>query len=238
MAVCPSTARCRPSRRSRRRRRGAVPRAVRLPVPDVLDADRARVAGRRVDHRLVAARAAHRRPHQAPRREDARAHPPRHERHWAPIIAKAAGNTYDGVTTGRATSASATWTRPSRRRRAPPSTVSRSLRSSSTTSAEPTSLDRSRSRASSPSIVAGGTHASLLVPVEGREGKSAASVADPCARSRHGTRRVCWSRTTRRARRGRRRSRWSPSRRWTARVWSSPSATTVSRSRRRSRSTR
>src|SRR5690606_14562271 len=30
-----------------------------------------------------------------------------------------------------------------------------------------------------PSIVAGGTHASLLVPVEGREGKSAASVADP-----------------------------------------------------------
>lgn len=30
-----------------------------------------------------------------------------------------------------------------------------------------------------PSIVAGGTHASLLVPVEGREGKQAASAADP-----------------------------------------------------------
>src|SRR5690606_31255832 len=30
-----------------------------------------------------------------------------------------------------------------------------------------------------PSLVAGGTHASLLIPVEGREGKQAASVGDP-----------------------------------------------------------
>lgn len=30
-----------------------------------------------------------------------------------------------------------------------------------------------------PSLVAGGTHASLLIPVEGREGKQAASAADP-----------------------------------------------------------
>ena len=42
--------------------------------------------------------------------------------------------------------------------------------------------DESRSRPVSkalPSLVAGGNHASLLIPVEGREGKSAASVADP-----------------------------------------------------------
>jgi DNA (cytosine-5)-methyltransferase 1 len=42
--------------------------------------------------------------------------------------------------------------------------------------------DESRSRPVSevlPSIVAGGTHASLLIPVEGRDGKSAASTADP-----------------------------------------------------------
>lgn len=42
--------------------------------------------------------------------------------------------------------------------------------------------DESRSRPASevlPAIVAGGTHASLLVPVEGREGKSAALASDP-----------------------------------------------------------
>jgi DNA (cytosine-5)-methyltransferase 1 len=42
--------------------------------------------------------------------------------------------------------------------------------------------DESRSRPASevlPSIVAGGTHASLLVPVEGRDGKSAALASDP-----------------------------------------------------------
>lgn len=100
------------------------------------------------------------------------------ERHWGPIIAKAAGNTYDGITTG-----------------------SNYLRVSEVGAPLPVQMgsaehglavpplvvnlvsgaDESRSRPVSqvlPSIVAGGTHASLLVPVEGREGKQAASVAD------------------------------------------------------------
>lgn len=101
------------------------------------------------------------------------------ERHWAPIIAKAAGNTYDGITTG-----------------------SNYLRVNGidepmpvqTGSAEHgvavppllvnlvSGADDARSKPVSevlPSIVAGGTHASLLIPVEGREGKAAASVLDP-----------------------------------------------------------
>lgn len=101
------------------------------------------------------------------------------ERYWAPLVVKAAGNTYDGITTG-----------------------SNYLRVSETTSPLPvqtgsaehgvavpplvvnlvSGADGSRSRPASdvlPSIVAGGTHASLLVPVEGREGKSAASAVDP-----------------------------------------------------------
>lgn len=50
------------------------------------------------------------------------------ERHWAPIIAKAAGNTYDGVTTGSTTSASRRRASPCRSRRERPSTASRSRR--------------------------------------------------------------------------------------------------------------
>lgn len=100
------------------------------------------------------------------------------ERYWSPFVAKAAGNTYDGVTTG-----------------------SDYLRISDVEDPLPVQLgsaehgialplivnnlsgaDESRSRPVTdplPGLVAGGNHASLLVPVEGREGKSAASSADP-----------------------------------------------------------
>lgn len=102
------------------------------------------------------------------------------ERHWKPLIAKAAGNTYDGVTTG------SNYLRVNGIDEPMPvqtGTAEHGL-------AVPGPLlvnnlsgnDESRSRPISdplPSIVAGGNHASLLIPVEGREGKSAASVADP-----------------------------------------------------------
>lgn len=102
------------------------------------------------------------------------------ERYWRPLVVKAAGNTYDGVTTG-----------------------SNYLRVSGADEPLPVHLgtaehgvavpgpllvnnlsgnDESRSRPVTdvlPSLVAGGNHASLLIPVEGREGKSAASAADP-----------------------------------------------------------
>ncbi|MDF2576178.1 MAG: methyltransferase, partial [Agromyces sp.] len=101
------------------------------------------------------------------------------ERHWRPFVAAAAGNTYDGVTTG------------SQYLRAWP--VDQTLPLQTGTAEHGLAVpplvvnlvsgaDESRSRPVSevlPSIVAGGTHASLLIPVEGREGKFAASVADP-----------------------------------------------------------
>ncbi|WEK60531.1 MAG: DNA cytosine methyltransferase [Candidatus Microbacterium colombiense] len=129
------------------------------------------------------------------------------ERHWAPIIAKAAGNTYDGVTTGsnylRVSGLDApmpaqmgtaehglaipplvmTNNHANRARR-----VNEELPTVTTATNHAlivnhvSGADASRSLPVSrelPSIVAGGTHASLLIPVEGREGKSAASVADP-----------------------------------------------------------
>lgn len=129
------------------------------------------------------------------------------ERHWGPIVAKAAGNTYDGVTTGsdylRVSSIDAplpvqlgstehglavpplvmTNNHANRAR-----TVGESLPTMTTATTHGlimnivSGADDSRVRPVSevlPSIVAGGTHASLLVPVEGREGKSAASVGDP-----------------------------------------------------------
>mgnify|MGYP001951841925 CR=1 FL=1 len=130
------------------------------------------------------------------------------ERHWAPIIAKAAGNTYDGVTTGsgylRVSELGAPL--PAQMGTAehglavPPFLAQFRERDRTQTldKALPTVVadgagqalivnhvsgaDESRStsvRDPLPSIVAGGTHASLLIPVEGREGKSAASVADP-----------------------------------------------------------
>ncbi|WP_136032503.1 DNA cytosine methyltransferase [Microbacterium sp. PF5] len=129
------------------------------------------------------------------------------ERHWAPIVAKAAGNTYDGVTTGsnylRVSELDApmpvqtgsaehglaippllmTNNHTNRAR-----TVDEELPTVTTATNHAlivnnlSGADDSRSRPISealPSLVAGGNHASLLVPVEGREGKSAASAADP-----------------------------------------------------------
>jgi DNA (cytosine-5)-methyltransferase 1 len=129
------------------------------------------------------------------------------ERHWAPIIAKAAGNTYDGITTGSnylrvngvdepmpVQTGSAehglavpplvmTNNHANRAR-----TVDETLPTMTTATAHAlimnivSGADESRVRPASdvlPSIVAGGTHASLLVPVEGREGKVAALAADP-----------------------------------------------------------
>ncbi|CAN7264483.1 DNA cytosine methyltransferase [Microbacterium foliorum] len=132
------------------------------------------------------------------------------ERYWAPVIAKAAGNTYDSVSgkpgnylrvsgldapipgqTGTAEHGLAV----------PPPFLAQFRerdRTQTLDEALPTVVadganhalivnhlsgaDDSRSRPVSealPSIVAGGLHASLLVPVEGREGKSASSASDP-----------------------------------------------------------
>ena len=133
------------------------------------------------------------------------------ERHWAPIVAKAAGNTYDGVTTGsnylRVSELDAPM--PVQTGSAEhglaippgewPATAAggpdwRSMEEVGIEATDGMALqlralivnhlsgaDESRSRPASdplPSLVAGGNHASLLVPVEGREGKSAAPVAD------------------------------------------------------------
>ena len=101
------------------------------------------------------------------------------ERHWGPIIAKAAGNTYDGITTGSnylrvngVDEPMPVQTGSAEHGLAVPPLVVNLV----------SGADESRSRPASevlPSIVAGGTHASLLIPVEGREGKAAASIADP-----------------------------------------------------------
>ena len=128
------------------------------------------------------------------------------ERHWKPFVAAAAGNTYDGVTTGsqylRAWPVDQTLplqTGTAEHGLAVPPlvvtnnhanrarTVEETLPTATTGNAHAllvnlvSGADESRSRPVSevlPSIVAGGTHASLLIPVEGREGKSAATVAD------------------------------------------------------------
>jgi DNA (cytosine-5)-methyltransferase 1 len=108
------------------------------------------------------------------------------ERYWTPLVVEAAGNAYDS-------------TDPKHRQygdddgyiRAWP--ADEPLRTLHTTASKGIAVpplvvnlvsgaDESRSRPASevlPSIVAGGTHASLLVPVEGREGKVAASALDP-----------------------------------------------------------
>lgn len=101
------------------------------------------------------------------------------ERHWAPIIAKAAGNTYDGVTTGSGYLRVSDLDSPIP---AQTGTAEHGLAIPPLIVNHVSGADESRSQPVSrelPSIVAGGTHAPLLVPVEGREGKSAASVADP-----------------------------------------------------------
>lgn len=101
------------------------------------------------------------------------------ERHWAPIIAKAAGNTYDGVTTGSNYLRIAPTDDPmpiqtgtAEHGLAIPPLIVNNVSGADASRSEP--IDREL-----PSIVAGGTHASLLIPVEGREGKQAASAADP-----------------------------------------------------------
>lgn len=130
------------------------------------------------------------------------------ERYWSPFVAKAAGNTYDGVTTGsnylrisdvedplpvQLGSAEHGVAVPPAflaqfRQRARTQTLDDALPTVVADGANHALIvnnlsgaDASRSRPVSdvlPGIVAGGFHASLLVPVEGREGKSAASAAD------------------------------------------------------------
>lgn len=101
------------------------------------------------------------------------------ERHWRPFVAAAAGNTYDGVTTGsqylRAWPVDQTLpvqTGTAEHGLAVPPLIVNNVSGADASRSEPVTREL-------PSIVAGGTHASLLIPVEGREGKSAASVADP-----------------------------------------------------------
>ena len=134
------------------------------------------------------------------------------ERHWTPFIAKAAGNTYDGVTTGSGYlriaeigSPMPVQTGSAEHGLAVPPLIVRGegntvpakpatealgalTASGSMFVAQPlivnhvSGADATRSEPITrelPSIVAGGLHASLLIPVEGREGKSAASAADP-----------------------------------------------------------
>lgn len=129
------------------------------------------------------------------------------ERHWKPFVAAAAGNTYDGVTTGSqylrawpVDQALPLQTGTAEHGLAVPPlvvtnnhanrarTVEETLPTATTGNAHAllvnlvSGADESRSRPVSevlPSIVAGGTHASLLIPVEGRDGKSAASAMDP-----------------------------------------------------------
>ena len=158
------------------------------------------------------------------------------ERHWAPIIAKAAGNTYDGVTTGsgylRVSEMGAPLPaqmgtaehglfardgegRPARTSLGPSPSRANCRRS---WQAAPTRRCSSRSRA----VRARARHPS---PTR-------------CARSRLATRPGCSSRPTRRASRAPRPTRWAPSRPQTARASSCRSGTTASRSRRRTRSTR
>lgn len=129
------------------------------------------------------------------------------ERYWAPLVVKAAGNTYDGVTTGSGYLRVSGTDVPlpvqlgtiEHGVAVPPLVVTNNHANRARSVEEPlptattgnahallvnlvSGADESRSRPVSgvlPSIVAGGTHASLLIPVEGRDGKSAASAADP-----------------------------------------------------------
>lgn len=129
------------------------------------------------------------------------------ERYWSPLVVKAAGNTYDGVTTGSGYLRLSDVNAPlpvqlgtsEHGVAVPPLVVTNNHDNRARDVREPlptattgnahallvnlvSGADDSRSKPVSevlPSIVAGGTHASLLIPVEGREGKSAASAVDP-----------------------------------------------------------
>jgi DNA (cytosine-5)-methyltransferase 1 len=100
------------------------------------------------------------------------------ERHWAPIIAKAAGNTYDGVTTGsgylRVSELGApipAQTGTAEHGLAIPPLIVRG--EGNTVPAKPATDALGALTASGSMFVA------QLIPVEGRDGKSAASVAEP-----------------------------------------------------------
>ena len=131
------------------------------------------------------------------------------ERYWAPLVVKAAGNTYDGVNTGSNYLRVSELDTPlpvqtgtaEHGVAVPPAFLAQFRerdRTQTLDEALPTVVadganhalivnnlsgaDASRSQpvsAALPSLVAGGNHASLLVPVEGREGKSAAPTSGP-----------------------------------------------------------
>lgn len=102
------------------------------------------------------------------------------ERYWSPLVVKAAGNTYDSASG-----------KPGNYLRV--TELGDALPTQSTSAEHGLALpplvvnnvsgaDASRSSTVAealPSLVAGGTHASLLIPVEGREGKVAAPAAEP-----------------------------------------------------------
>lgn len=99
------------------------------------------------------------------------------ERHWAPIIAKAAGNTYDGVTTGSGYLRVSDLDAPIP---AQTGTAEHGLAMPPAFLAQFRERDRTQTLDKAlPTVVADGAGQALLVPVEGRDGKSAASVADP-----------------------------------------------------------
>lgn len=99
------------------------------------------------------------------------------ERHWAPIIAKAAGNTYDGVTTGSDYLRVSDLDAPIP---AQTGTAEHGLAMPPAFLAQYRERDRTQTLDKAlPTVVADGAGQALLVPVEGRDGKSAASAVDP-----------------------------------------------------------
>ncbi|MCD2170363.1 DNA cytosine methyltransferase [Microbacterium sp. JC 701] len=99
------------------------------------------------------------------------------ERHWAPIIAKAAGNTYDGVTTGSGYLRVSDLDSPIP---AQTGTAEHGLAMPPAFLAQFRERDRTQTLDKAlPTVVADGASQALLVPVEGRDGKSAASAGEP-----------------------------------------------------------
>lgn len=99
------------------------------------------------------------------------------ERHWAPIIAKAAGNTYDGVTTGSGYLRVSDLDAPIP---AQTGTAEHGLAMPPAFLAQFRERDRTQTLAKAlPTVVADGAGQALLVPVEGRDGKSAAPAGEP-----------------------------------------------------------
>ncbi len=99
------------------------------------------------------------------------------ERHWAPIIAKAAGNTYDGVTTGSGYLRVSDLDAPIP---AQTGTAEHGLAMPPAFLAQFRERDRTQTLDKTlPTVVADGAGQALLVPVEGRDGKSAASAGEP-----------------------------------------------------------